>query len=74
LFLLGEGVEKNNAHGIHLISDACAEGEKFACYLMGNYHESGIGLEPDGAKAKFYWERACKLGYLGACKPDEKAK
>merc|ERR1712151_1178343 len=57
--ICGNGVEKNAAYGINLISVAAAMGSDVACWILGKLFFKGLGGFPkDKAEAKYWLTKA----------------
>lgn len=55
-----------------LIRTACEgtpqrEGTAYGCTLLGQFHETGVGVEQDAARAASYFQRGCEGGDATGC-------
>lgn len=52
-------------------SGECEAGRSQGCYVLGAMYAAGEGVEPDAARAKELFGRACGLGNAAACQAAE---
>lgn len=46
----------------------CEAGDAKSCKVMGDLTRAGLGVKQDNAKASYYYDKACFVGYKDACK------
>jgi TPR repeat protein len=57
----GEGGEADLARGLELFETACGGGDALGCFRAGRLYHFGFKNVPrDKARAKHYFDRACK--------------
>ena len=61
-YMLGRGVEQNEAKGIELLRDAAAQGYAEAQENLGLCYQDGIGVEKDEAVAVIWFREAAAQG------------
>src|SRR4051812_24859394 len=65
-YVNGQGVSRNREHAVLLVEQAMNLGIPEAFYVMGSYHQEGIGVRPDTSRAYAFWELAAHKGSASA--------
>lgn len=59
----GDGTKMKESNGLVLIALAAEKGSDHACYLLGKFYHKGIyGITKDSKEAKFWLEKALRVG------------
>jgi hypothetical protein len=59
--------QKDYAHALPPLQEACTGGDAASCNLMGKLYEDGQGVNQDYREAVDFYKRACDLGDMPGC-------
>ena len=67
MYFHGEGVVKDMARAVQLLTKGCDMKNARGCTILGVIFATGKGVAADEAKAKLLLEQGCQLGDTEAC-------